>query len=105
MKIQAVVNVTGDASASDNYLFFTTVKGVVKRTPVQEFANIRSNGLKAITLKDDDELIGVTITDGHQNVIIGTHDGYAVSFDETTVRSMGGRLLGFAGFAYAMMTL
>ncbi|MCE2138044.1 DNA gyrase subunit A, partial [Streptococcus thermophilus] len=88
-KIQAVVNVTGDASASDNYLFFTTVKGVVKRTPVQEFANIRSNGLKAITLKDDDELIGVTITDGHQNVIIGTHDGYAVSFDETTVRSMG----------------
>ncbi|MDN6450839.1 MAG: DNA gyrase subunit A [Lactiplantibacillus plantarum] len=87
-KIQAVVNVTGDASASDNYLFFTTVKGVVKRTPVQEFANIRSNGLKAITLKDDDELIGVTITDGHQNVIIGTHDGYAVSFDETTVRSM-----------------
>ena len=96
-KIQAVVNVTGDASASDNYLFFTTVKGVVKRTPVQEFANIRSNGLKAITLKDDDELIGVTITDGHQNVIIGTHDGYAVSFDETTVRSMGRTASGVRG--------
>ncbi len=95
-KIQAVVNVTGDASASDNYLFFTTVKGVVKRTPVQEFANIRSNGLKAITLKDD-ELIGVTITDGHQNVIIGTHDGYAVSFDETTVRSMGRTASGVRG--------
>ncbi|AGO06721.1 DNA gyrase subunit A [Lactiplantibacillus plantarum 16] len=96
-KIQAVVNVTGDASASDNYLFFTTVKGGVKRTPVQEFANIRSNGLKAITLKDDDELIGVTITDGHQNVIIGTHDGYAVSFDETTVRSMGRTASGVRG--------
>lgn len=96
-KIQAVVNVTGDASASDNYLFFTTVNGVVKRTPVQEFANIRSNGLKAITLKDDDELIGVTITDGHQNVIIGTHDGYAVSFDETTVRSMGRTASGVRG--------
>lgn len=96
-KIQAVVNVTGDASASDNYLFFTTVKGVVKRTPVQEFANIRSNGLKAITLKDDDELIGVTITDGHQNIIIGTHDGYAVSFDETTVRSMGRTASGVRG--------
>ncbi|MGA3231761.1 DNA gyrase subunit A [Lactiplantibacillus pentosus] len=96
-KIQAVVNVTGDASASDNYLFFTTVNGVVKRTPVQEFANIRSNGLKAIMLKDDDELIGVTITDGHQNVIIGTHDGYAVSFDETTVRSMGRTASGVRG--------
>ncbi|MBU7462124.1 DNA gyrase subunit A [Lactiplantibacillus pentosus] len=96
-KIQAVVNVTGDASASDNYLFFTTVNGVVKRTPVQEFANIPSNGLKAITLKDDDELIGVTITDGHQNVIIGTHDGYAVSFDETTVRSMGRTASGVRG--------
>ncbi|PRO91219.1 DNA gyrase subunit A [Lactiplantibacillus pentosus] len=96
-KIQAVVNVTGDASASDNYLFFTTVNGVVKRIPVQEFANIRSNGLKAITLKDDDELIGVTITDGHQNVIIGTHDGYAVSFDETTVRSMGRTASGVRG--------
>ncbi|WP_322436431.1 DNA gyrase subunit A [Lactiplantibacillus plantarum] len=96
-KIQAVVNVTGDASASDNYLFFTTVKGVVKRTPVQEFANIRSNGLKAITLKDDDELIGVTITDGHQNIIIGTHDGYAISFDETTVRSMGRTASGVRG--------
>ena len=96
-KIQAVVNVKGDASDSDNYLFFTTVKGVVKRTPVQEFANIRSNGLKAITLKDDDELIGVTITDGQQNVIIGTHDGYAVSFDETTVRSMGRTASGVRG--------
>ncbi|WP_082137269.1 DNA gyrase subunit A [Lactiplantibacillus herbarum] len=96
-KIQAVVNVSGDASDSDKFLFFTTVKGVVKRTPVQEFSNIRSNGLKAITLKDDDELIGVTVTDGHQNVIIGTHDGYAVSFDETTVRSMGRTASGVRG--------
>ena len=96
-KIQAVVNVSGDASDSDKFLFFTTVKGVVKRTPVQEFSNIRSNGLKAITLKDDDELIGVTITDGTQNMIIGTHDGYAVSFDETTVRSMGRTAAGVRG--------
>ena len=96
-KIQAVVNVAGDANDSDKFLFFTTVKGVVKRTPVQEFSNIRSNGLKAITLKDDDELIGVTVTDGSQNVIIGTHDGYAVSFDETTVRSMGRTAAGVRG--------
>ena len=96
-KIQAVVNVSGDASDSDKFLFFTTVKGVVKRTPVQEFSNIRSNGLKAITLKDDDELIGVTITDGAQNMIIGTHDGYAVSFDEKTVRSMGRTAAGVRG--------
>ncbi len=96
-KIQAVVNVSGSDDNSDKFLFFTTVKGVVKRTPVQEFANIRSNGLKAITLKDDDELIGVTITDGHQNVIIGTHDGYAVSFDEGAVRSMGRTATGVRG--------
>lgn len=96
-KIQAVVNVSGSDDNSDKFLFFTTVKGVVKRTPVQEFANIRSNGLKAITLKDDDELIGVTITDGHQNVIIGTHDGYAVSFDESAVRSMGRTATGVRG--------
>ncbi len=96
-KIQAVVNVSGDANDSDKFLFFTTVKGVVKRTPVQEFANIRRNGLKASTLKDDDELIGVTITDGHQNVIIGTHDGYAVSFEEGAVRSMGRTATGVRG--------
>ncbi|MFD1420158.1 DNA gyrase subunit A [Lactiplantibacillus songbeiensis] len=96
-KIQAVVNVHDAADDSDDYLFFTTLKGVVKRTPVSEFANIRSNGLKAITLKDDDELIGVTITDGHQNMIIGTHAGYAVSFDETTVRSMGRTAAGVRG--------
>ncbi|ANK61830.1 DNA gyrase subunit A [Loigolactobacillus backii] len=93
--IQTVVNVASDAE--DNYLMFTTLKGVAKRTPVAEFQNIRSNGLKAITLKENDELINVSLTDGKQNIIIGTHLGYAVSFAETAVRSMGRSATGVRG--------
>ncbi|PIO82348.1 DNA gyrase subunit A [Loigolactobacillus backii] len=93
--IQTVVNVASDAA--DNYLMFTTLKGVAKRTPVAEFQNIRSNGLKAITLKENDELINVSLTDGKQNIIIGTHLGYAVSFAETAVRSMGRSATGVRG--------
>lgn len=64
------------------YLFFITRQGTVKRTSVNEFGNIRKNGLKAITLRDGDELINVLATDDSKNIIIGTHQGYAVSFDE-----------------------
>lgn len=78
--IQAVINIGRDNGDEDNenrYLFFTTLNGVTKRTPVAEFLNIRSNGLKAISLKENDEVINVVITDGKQNIIIGTHNGYA----------------------------
>ncbi len=96
--IQAVINAGQDQGAlEERYLFFTTLKGVVKRTPLNEFLNIRSNGLKAINLKDDDELINVVITDDQQNIIIGTHKGYAVSFSEKTVRSMGRSATGVRG--------
>ncbi|GEL14989.1 DNA gyrase subunit A [Pediococcus cellicola] len=96
--IQAVINAGQDQGAlEERYLFFTTLKGVVKRTPLSEFLNIRSNGLKAINLKDDDELINVVITDDQQNIIIGTHKGYAVSFSEKTVRSMGRSATGVRG--------
>ncbi|MDR2661006.1 MAG: DNA gyrase subunit A [Lactobacillaceae bacterium] len=87
--VQAVINVRGDAKESENYLMFTTLKGVVKRTAVSEFSNIRQNGLRAITLKDDDSLVNVQLTDGKQNIIIASHLGYSVSFAENDVRVMG----------------
>lgn len=98
--IQAVINIgrgNGDEDNEHRYLFFTTLQGVAKRTPVAEFMNIRSNGLKAINLKDGDEVINVVITDGHQNIIIGTHNGYAISFNEGEVRSMGRSATGVRG--------
>ncbi|MCZ2493319.1 DNA gyrase subunit A [Dellaglioa sp. TMW 2.2533] len=95
-KIQAVINVSKQEN-DERYLFFTTLNGTVKRTPVSEFSNIRNNGLKAIKLHDEDELINVAITDGTQNMIIGTHLGYAVSFAENDVRSMGRSASGVRG--------
>ncbi|KAF0364500.1 DNA gyrase subunit A [Pediococcus acidilactici] len=98
--IQAVINIgrgNGDEDNEHRYLFFTTLQGVAKRTPVAEFMNIRSNGLKAINLKDGDEVINVVITDGHHNIIIGTHNGYAISFKEGEVRSMGRSATGVRG--------
>lgn len=98
--IQAVINIgrgNGDEDNENRYLFFTTLHGVAKRTPVAEFMNIRSNGLKAINLKDGDEVINVVITDGYQNIIIGTHNGYAISFNESEVRSMGRSATGVRG--------
>ncbi|NLR11642.1 DNA gyrase subunit A [Levilactobacillus tujiorum] len=95
--VQAVINVANPGENANQDLFFTTVQGTVKRTPVDEFANIRSNGLKAINLKDDDELIDVDIIDDTANMIIGTHLGYAVSFAAKDVRSMGRSATGVRG--------
>ncbi|WP_018665260.1 DNA gyrase subunit A [Heyndrickxia acidiproducens] len=79
------------------YLFFTTKKGISKRTPVSDFANIRTNGLIAIHLKEEDELISVKLTDGHKEIIIGTRDGMLIRFPETDVRSMGRSATGVKG--------
>ena len=95
-KIQAVVNLDEKLS-KDEELFFTTKLGIVKRTSGGEFKNIRSNGIIAINLKEDDELISVELTDGQQKMIIGTKNGYAVSFDESDVRSMGRTATGVKG--------
>ena len=94
--IQTIINVQQDRS-DDSYLFFTTRHGVVKRTSVTEFANIRQNGLKALNLKDEDELINVFLTDGAADVIIGTKFGYSVRFNETAVRSMSRIATGVRG--------
>lgn len=95
-KIEAIISVSGKAE-DGHFLFFTTRKGIVKRTSVTAFANIRSNGLIAIGLREDDELINVTVTDGTKNIIIGTHSGYSVTFDENDVRDMGRTATGVRG--------
>ena len=79
--IQTIINVEQDRS-DEAYLFFTTRQGLVKRTNVAEFSNIRQNGLKALNLRDEDELINVFLTDGNTDVIIGTKYGYSVRFNE-----------------------
>lgn len=94
-KIQAVINVP--EGADDNYLFFVTKMGTVKRTKVSEFQNIRRSGLIALTLRDGDELNNVLTTDGKQNILIGTHLGYAVTFNEKDIRSMGRTAAGVRG--------
>lgn len=96
-KITAVINVSNTADDTDKFLFFVTKQGTVKKTPVDDFRNIRSNGLKAIQLHDGDELIHVNIIDGQQNMILGTRLGYAVSFNAEDVRSMGRSAAGVRG--------
>ena len=94
--IQTIINV--ESERSDNaYLFFTTRAGIVKRTSVKDFANIRQNGLKAINLKDEDELINVLLTQEDTDIIIGTKLGYAVRFNQSSVRSMSRSATGVKG--------
>ncbi len=81
----------------EGYLFFTTSKGVVKRTKVSDFQNIRVNGIKAITLRDGDFLHSVKLTDGSRDIIIGASNGKAIRFQETDVRCMGRTASGVKG--------
>ncbi len=94
-KIQTIINVV--KSDEERYLFFTTRKGLVKRTNTQQFANIRTNGLKALNLREGDELINVLLTSGKENIIIGTHNGFSVRFEEAVVRDMGRSAKGVKG--------
>ncbi len=94
--IQTIINVESERS-DDAYLFFTTRHGIVKRTSVKEFANIRQNGLKALNLKDEDELINVLLTEEDTDIIIGTKFGYAVRFKQSVVRGMSRIATGVKG--------
>ncbi|WP_432226678.1 DNA gyrase subunit A [Limosilactobacillus fermentum] len=96
-KVTAVINVAQREDDLQKDLFFVTRQGTVKRTPVTEFKNIRSNGLKAINLHEGDELINVAIVDDDQNMILGTHTGYAATFKVSAVRSMGRSAAGVRG--------
>ncbi|WP_314500631.1 DNA gyrase subunit A [uncultured Streptococcus sp.] len=94
--IQTIINVESERS-DDAYLFFTTRHGIVKRTSVKEFANIRQNGLKALNLKDEDELINVLLTEEDTDIIIGTKFGYSIRFNQSAVRGMSRIATGVKG--------
>jgi DNA gyrase subunit A len=79
------------------FIFFTTRKGTVKKTPLKDFSNVMARGIIAIGIDDDDELVGVRLTDGSQVVFIATHEGMAIRFDENDVRSMGRPAYGVRG--------
>ncbi|TVP96442.1 MAG: DNA gyrase subunit A [Acholeplasmatales bacterium] len=85
--VQAVANIKD--FDNDHYLFFVTRQGVVKRTAVRNYQNIRTSGIRAINLKEGDELLDVRLTQGEQDVVIGASNGKAIRFNETTVREMG----------------
>lgn len=81
----------------DGYLVFATKEGIVKRTELAAFENIRKGGLFAIQLREEDELIGVRLTDGQRDVILGTRKGMSIRFSETDVRPMGRAATGVKG--------
>ena len=95
-RVQAMLHFreTGD---EELYLFMTTRNGTVKRLEVSALKNLRNNGIRALTLDEGDELISVTETRGHDRMLIATHDGQAVCFDETDVRAMGRVAVGVRG--------
>lgn len=86
-KIQAVLSIK-DLN-QDGYLVMGTKNGIVKKTVLNKFSSIRKNGLKAITLKEEDELISVKLTKGNSNLIVVTQNGYSIKFNEKDVRPMG----------------
>ena len=95
-RVQAMLHFreTGD---EELYLFMTTRNGTVKRLEVSALKNLRNNGIRALTLDEGDELISVVETRGHDRMLIATHDGQAVCFDETDVRAMGRIAVGVRG--------
>lgn len=95
--VNAVIPV--EAFDPDCYLFFGTRQGIVKKTPLDDYSNIRRVGLIAINLREDDDLISVKLTDGKQEIIIGTADGMSIRFPESDVRSMGRSATGVKGIA------
>lgn len=94
-KIHAVIPVKDFESS--HFLFFATQRGIVKKTPLEDYSNIRKGGLIAITLREDDELIGVKLTDGDRDIIMGTSHGMSIRFPEREVRSMGRGATGVIG--------
>lgn len=85
--------------AENEFLTFITKRGVVKRTPISDYQNIRTNGIIAISLRENDELLGVRLTDGTKEIILGASNGKAIRFAETDVRSMGRTAGGVRGMS------
>ena len=86
-----------DFETDDEFLTFVTKKGIIKRTPIKEYANIRTNGINAINLREDDELLSVGLTDGTKDIILGASNGKAIRFDENDARAMGRTTSGVRG--------
>ncbi len=94
-KVNAIINVSRETSMK--YTVFATKQGIIKKTPNEEFENIRKSGKIAITLHDDDELIDVKLSDGNMNIILGSTSGKIVVFDENEIRPMGRTATGVRG--------
>ncbi|MBP8064018.1 MAG: DNA gyrase subunit A, partial [Acinetobacter sp.] len=86
-----------EAVRKNFYVFMATASGTIKRVELEQFSNVRSNGLRAIELKEEDTLIGVAITDGEQQIMLFSNEGKAIRFAETDVRSMGRSAKGVRG--------
>ena len=95
-RVSAMIS-TNDVSTGDRFLVMVTRGGTVKRLPVESLKNIRNNGIRALKLDEDDELISVRETNGDRNILIATHDGSAVCFHETDIRAMGREAMGVRG--------
>ena len=87
--------------ADDKFLFFVTRQGIAKRIVLSDLQNIRRAGLRALNLNEDDALVDVRLTDGEQNILIATHEGKAICFDENEVRAMGRVATGVRGIKLA----
>lgn len=83
----------------NSYLFFATKKGIIKRTVLSQFKNIRTNGIIAINLQEKDELLQVELTDGHRNIILGSSNGKAIHFKEEEIRPIGRSAAGVKGIS------
>ena len=94
-KVQSMLHVR--AIEGEQYVFFTTANGTVKRTPLEDLKNIRTSGIRALTLDEGDELISVFLTDGDRNILIATAKGMSICFHERDVRSMGRNAVGVRG--------
>ena len=94
-KVSAIITITGEEK--DMYLFMATRQGMVKKTPLEQYNNIRKGGLNAVTLKEHDELIEVRLTEGNDDVILVTRNGMSIRFRESDVRSMGRTSQGVIG--------
>ena len=97
-KIKAMVDIVNDGSLDKKFLFFVTKRGIVKRVSLKEFQLIRQSGKIAISLNENDELFAVLVTDGNEDIIIGSSLGKAVRFNETDVRPTGRSSKGMRGF-------
>lgn len=95
-ELAAMLNIEEDID-SEHYLVFATKKGVIKKTELAQFSNIRTNGIRALLLNEGDELFRVSVTDGEKDIILGTSNGKAIRFSESDVRPMGRIAAGVRG--------